>query len=309
MQLDRDIDRLYQLPLEQFTEARNALAARMKAAGDGEGATRVRSLEKPSLSAWAVNQLYWSAGGEFDELVAAGTRLRQAQERSLKGAPGSGVRDASERRDRAVAAALRVAAALLERAGGEVSQAVRQRIATTLEAIAIQSGAGDVKAGRWVEDLPLPGFAALAALAPGRTLREQVQASATASARAAGEPVRREREAAEAMARAREQSRRGRVDRARASLAAAEADARAARDALMKASLAENQAAVKADAARLAVTDAKAQLAVSMTQATHALDQHKLARRRAAQAQTSVERASAAVTAAREALRRAQTDD
>jgi hypothetical protein len=305
---DRDIDRLYQLPLEQFTEARNALAARAKAVGDSEDAARVRALEKPSLSAWAVNQLYWSAGGEFDELVAAGTRLRQAQERALKGAPTSNVREASERKDRAVAAALREAAGLLERAGGEVSQAVRQRIATTLEAIAIQGGTGDAKAGRLVADLPLPGFAALAALAPGRTLREQAQAPATAAAQAAAETVRREGAAAEAMARAREESIRGRVDRARAALAAAEADARAAREALMKASLAEHEAAVRADAERLAVKEAKARLAASMTQATHALEQHKLARRRAVQAQTSVERASAAVTAARETLRRAQTD-
>ena len=109
MSVDRDIDRLYQLPLEEFTEARKAYAARVKAAGDGEGAARVKGLEKPSVSAWAVNQLYWSAGREFDELVAAGMRLRQAQERSLKGGPSSNVRDASESKDRAVAAALRAA--------------------------------------------------------------------------------------------------------------------------------------------------------------------------------------------------------
>jgi len=309
MSVDRDIDRLYQLPLEEFTEARKAHAARVKAAGDGEGAARVKGLEKPSVSAWAVNQLYWSAGREFDELVAAGMRLRQAQERSLKGGPSSNVRDASESKDRAVAAALRAAVGLLEHAGGEVSPAVRQRIATTLEALAIQGGAGDVKAGRLVDDLPLPGFAALAALAPGRTLREQAQAPATAAARAAAEAVRRERGAAEALARAKEESIRARVDRARAALAAAEADARAARESLMKASLAEHEAAVKADAARLAVEDAKAQLALSMTQATRALDQHELATRRAAEAQTSVQRTATAVTAARETLRRAQTED
>jgi hypothetical protein len=309
MPLDRDIDRLYQLPLDQFTEARNALALRVKASDDADGAALVKGLEKPSLAAWAVNQLYWSAGGEFDDLVAAGTRLRQAQERSLKGAPAPSVREASERKDRAVAAALRVAVGALERTVGDVSRAVRQRIAMTLEAIAIQGGLGDVRAGRLVADLPLPGFAALAALAPPRSLREQVEATASEATRTAIETVRRERQAAEAMARAREESIRGRVERARASLAAAESDARAAREALMKASLAEHDAAVEADAARLAVKEAKGRLATSMTRATHALDQHKIARRRASQAQTSVERAAAAVTAAREALRRAHTNE
>jgi hypothetical protein len=46
------IDELYQLPLDEFTAARNALA---KSTGDAS----IKKLEKPSLSAWAVNQLFW----------------------------------------------------------------------------------------------------------------------------------------------------------------------------------------------------------------------------------------------------------
>ncbi|MEP6594233.1 MAG: hypothetical protein ABJC51_11100, partial [Acidobacteriota bacterium] len=52
--LDAEIDRLYQLPPEEFTAARNALA---KSAGTEAAA--IRQLAKPPLAAWAVNQVYW----------------------------------------------------------------------------------------------------------------------------------------------------------------------------------------------------------------------------------------------------------
>jgi hypothetical protein len=53
--LDARIDQLYQLPLEEFTSARNALAK-----DAGADAARVRALTKPPIAAWAVNQLHWS---------------------------------------------------------------------------------------------------------------------------------------------------------------------------------------------------------------------------------------------------------
>ena len=47
-------------PLAEFTAARNALAGTTEEGGDRtEEAERVKALPKPSLSAWAVNQLYW----------------------------------------------------------------------------------------------------------------------------------------------------------------------------------------------------------------------------------------------------------
>ena len=50
--LDVEIDRLYQLPLDEFTDARNALA---KAAG--KNGAKVRGLRKPPVAAWAINQV------------------------------------------------------------------------------------------------------------------------------------------------------------------------------------------------------------------------------------------------------------
>ena len=69
--LDSEIDRLYQLPLDEFTSARNALA---KTAGPD--AARIRALVKPPIAAWAVNQLYWKKRNVWDDLIAASENAR-----------------------------------------------------------------------------------------------------------------------------------------------------------------------------------------------------------------------------------------
>ena len=63
---DDRIDELYQLPLEEFTPARNALA---KELGDGD----IKKLEKPNVAAWAVNQLWWAAPELFEQRVSPET--------------------------------------------------------------------------------------------------------------------------------------------------------------------------------------------------------------------------------------------
>ncbi len=329
MNLAIEIDRLYQLPLDDFTAARNALAATLKAEGEQEAAARMKALEKPSASAWAVNHFYWKTRRDYDTLLEAGARLRRAQERSLKGGSAADLRAASEAKERAVNAALKVVMALLERASGALSPAVRQRVATTLEAIAIQGGMGTVAPGRLVDDLPLPGFAALAALTHARfTLRDALAASRSPSApavtasgtrpraragdterakteRLATERAKAERASEAALARASEVERRARIDRGRAGLAAAESEARAARENAARAAAAERDATAKADAARQAVEETKVRLADAMARATRAVEEQRTAKRRAAETDAALEQAGEAVAAAPPALHRA----
>ena len=52
-----DVDELYGLPLDEFVPARNALARELKGAGEPAEAAEVAALRKPSVAAWAVNQL------------------------------------------------------------------------------------------------------------------------------------------------------------------------------------------------------------------------------------------------------------
>ena len=87
---DERVDRLYELPLAEFTGARNALAKELRKEGDREGADAVKGLKKPSIEAWTVNQLVrhhrdeiaqlLDLGEEQADVLASGDRgrLRQA---------------------------------------------------------------------------------------------------------------------------------------------------------------------------------------------------------------------------------------
>jgi hypothetical protein len=163
---DRDIDALFLLPLSEFTSARNALAARLKKAGEKDQAERVKALGKPTASAWAVNQLYWKHREAFDQLYEAGARFRQAQAAQLAGrAPD--VHGPREARKQALAELTRLAASVLRDGGHNPAPDTLRRITTTLEAISAYAGLPDAPpAGRLTQDVDPPGFDALAALMP-----------------------------------------------------------------------------------------------------------------------------------------------
>ena len=79
--IDDEIDRLYQGPLEAFTGARNALAKSAKRAD-------LKELQKPNLPAWVVNQLHWHRRPVIDRLVAAAEAVRQEHGKALAGKTG-----------------------------------------------------------------------------------------------------------------------------------------------------------------------------------------------------------------------------
>jgi hypothetical protein len=165
-----EIDALFQLPLDQFTPARNALATRLKAAGRTDAAARVKQLSKPPLSAWVVNQLYWRHRKSFDGLLAAGERLRRAQASSLRaaGGKGGGLRDAMESRREALAALTTRAGAVLETAGHAAGPEIARRITTTLDALATYGHhPNGPRPGRLTDDVEAPGIETLAALVQG----------------------------------------------------------------------------------------------------------------------------------------------
>jgi ElaB/YqjD/DUF883 family membrane-anchored ribosome-binding protein len=83
--LEQELDGLYALPLEEFTKARNDLAARLRQAHQNEAADLVRSLKKPSVVAAAANRLAREEPHQVVGLLAAGERLREAQQRALSG--------------------------------------------------------------------------------------------------------------------------------------------------------------------------------------------------------------------------------
>ena len=86
--LDRELDRLFQAPFAEFVGARNGVAAMLKKAGRADESARVRGLAKPSYTAWLVNQLYWNARDVLEvvsEGLGPGARRRAGAARRPQG--------------------------------------------------------------------------------------------------------------------------------------------------------------------------------------------------------------------------------
>lgn len=152
-------DELYQASLEAFTATRDALAARLKAAGDKEAAAEVKRARKPGVPAWAANQVVWHAAAEWKRLQSAAQALRDKHE---KGAGAADLRQAGRDQREAVQACEARAAELLAQHGHAASPPVLQKVGHTL--LALAHGAPGVTPGRLDHDLPAPGFEVFAGL-------------------------------------------------------------------------------------------------------------------------------------------------
>ena len=134
--LEPDIDHLYQVPLGEFIAERNALAKRA-----GADAADVRAVQKPTVPAWAINQLYWQQRPVYDELIERAADLRATHHAALRGRAAD-LRGASQAHEEAVDRALKATLALLADSGAPVTDATRQAIATTLRSLPSEEAPG-----------------------------------------------------------------------------------------------------------------------------------------------------------------------
>ena len=300
-----DIDALFQLPPAEFTAARNALAGKLKKAGKDEEADRVKGLPKPSLPAWAVNQLYWRHRKAFDQLIEAGERFRTAQGAQLSG-KNADLRGPLEARREALSELTKLAAGVLRHAGHNATPDLTRRVTTTLEALATYGAhPGAPPAGRLTDDIDPPGFEALAALVPqvGRTKRAGTEPSRVIPfQQKTREPKTGKKKASpEEEARRREEERKAEIAAAKAALAESE---RALRDAKREAEQAE--AELKKAAARAKETEKeKADIEKRFEKITAAADEARQEARRVA---SKAEEAAQAVEDAERALEKAKRD-
>jgi len=166
IKFEDDLDALFKSPLKEFTAARNALAARLRKSGQVAEAEKVKTLSKPSISAWAVNQLYWNHQDAFKKLIAAGERFGRAQASQLAGKGADTRAPLAERRE-ALSALGRHATRLLNDAGHNPSPDVMRRITATLEALSVYSSFDNAPApGRLTDDIDPPGFESVASFIP-----------------------------------------------------------------------------------------------------------------------------------------------
>lgn len=163
---DAQIDDLYRGPLEAFTPARNAIVKALR----GADASRVRKLAKPTVVAWAANQLYWHARSAYDRLIKSGERVRKAQIAALEG-KSSDVRAASDAHRRAIAEAVQEAERLARSGGIKWNAANSAALMRTLEALSIAPEPLEPP-GRLTQALQPAGFEALAGVSPIAKLRD-----------------------------------------------------------------------------------------------------------------------------------------
>lgn len=267
--IDTEIDRLYQLPAGEFTAARNALA---KTAG--KNAADVRQLAKPSVAAWAVNQLYWKRRADYDPLVEAATGLRKIHKAVLAGQRGD-IRDSAKEHDAAVDRALKSTLALLRDDGQPITDATRHAIQTTLRALP-----GDEPPGRLTQALQPGGFEMLSGLSvsPMTGRKAAPQAGGASTGRQQSTKEKPDRKAQEAAAKAARELRLAEHEAHRQEFEAA----KAAREA--------DKAARAVDAAREAVDAARKELDDAERAAREAARTRDAAQRKAENAAAAVAR-------------------
>jgi hypothetical protein len=235
-------DELYSLPLDEFTAARNDLERRLRRDGEREEAQAVKALRKPTVAAWALNQVARQNEEGLKALLGAGERLRGAQEALLEGGDRGELAAAAEEERESVGRLSREAAAIAAEAGVATGAGLDEKLRATLHAAATDAEvAGELAAGRLTREREVMGMFGLAE-PPAETAPARRPAKAgrrgAAKAKDDGEAERakaEEKAAEEAERRAREVERElkaaGRAEsKARRRLAQAERTAEAARE-------------------------------------------------------------------------------
>ncbi len=226
-----DADDLYGLPLDRFIPERTALSRALRADGRRDEAAAVAARSKPSVAAWAVNQLVRTQKRELEALLHAGDALRRAQDAVVAGhGDGRALRAAAEAERGAVDGLVTTAKGLLSSDGHPLSSTILERVAETLHAAALDEDARpEVSSGCLQRELRHVGFGVgpgpASAPAPARRAPKRKPAAGKTDAKRSGD---RQREQAERAERERAETERARAHKA-ARAAASEARRRADR--------------------------------------------------------------------------------
>jgi hypothetical protein len=190
MTLDEAIDRLYGVDLAEFVPERARLAKELRAEGRRDDAEQVAKLRKPTVAAWAVNQLTRHQRRDVDLLLDAGHRLREAQAGVLRGTDRAEFDRARATEREALQRLTQSADQLL----GGTTAATLQQIGDTLRAAAVsEDGREQLARGQFVAPLEPEGFGVLGGLAPATPAprkREPKKPDKRAARKAAQEALR-----------------------------------------------------------------------------------------------------------------------
>ena len=231
-----DLDRLYQLPLSEFTSARDELTQQLRAQGEREKALEIKKLRKPTAGVWVVNQLVRERPLDVQRLLKAGESLTKSQAKAAAGTPET-FPEARRDEQHALEQLAEGAREIAERAGIG-SPALGKAMETLRAASLTAEGRELLKRGRLTEELEPPGFEALTGLegrgrqvAPAKPPRSDDRAEKRRALKQARERVRQlraeERELATAARAAAREAERAEAEAGAAQSRAADAQEKA----------------------------------------------------------------------------------
>jgi hypothetical protein len=154
------VDDLFALDPTEFTAARDRLAAELRKAGDKEAAAEVKALRRPTVTAWALNQLARRHGDEVRLLLTASAEVAQAQAEASSGGDAATFRRLTkERRELVHRLAVTASGVLDEREAGS-GAGRRDALVSALEAASMDEEGGEaLLAGRLTAEPSAPsGF-------------------------------------------------------------------------------------------------------------------------------------------------------
>lgn len=151
---ESEIDRLYALPLGEFTDGRNELVRKLRKQKLREEADEVAALRKPSVAAWVVNQLARESRREIDLLLDAGHRIRDGQTKGNREAFAQ-----ARQTEREALQVLGKAAEQILNRSSRSNTATLDRVLNTLRAAAVTPEGRELLArGRLENELAPVGF-------------------------------------------------------------------------------------------------------------------------------------------------------
>ena len=166
MAVDDPVAALYQLPPDEFVAGRSTLVKQLKAAGEKEAAADVGRLKKPTVAAWALNQVRRLDPDALADFEASVARLRDVQDKAVGGDRTVDLRSAVADRREHAARVVQAAGRALREIGRDPDQQ-QAAIGATVEAAAADPSVEELlHDGRLTTDRSAPGFDPTAWAAP-----------------------------------------------------------------------------------------------------------------------------------------------
>jgi hypothetical protein len=315
-------DELYGLPPGEFTSARDERVKQLRK-DDREAADAVKALKKPTVAAWALNQLARERGKDVDALLKAGEKLQSAQEDLLAGGDRAAFQRAAATERELVAELAAEAVSLTRESRERPGAGLEEKIAATLHAAALDEETADrLRAGRLTkEQEAIGGFGSFGADDTADT--PTTRAGSAPKRGAAAKPVRADKEARRSPKEAGTDSKKAgkagkagkdskKAGKAESKRAAANDSAEqrvaeaAARERLAGARTDERHARRELDAATKAVEHAKERADAAAAHAAEAKDRAKKTANRLGEAKQAETAAKKAHTKAARALKSAE---